>query len=398
MPIGINAGRSPGRAWPARPRKSSSKAVRTADKDSDADRRRRPHRADASPTSQPGAQRKRCDRRQATDAAASRRPCPTSLRRDAPVRLRQRLGRAPPDEGHGRRLTSAFEALEASPRWPSRATGCSRSSRRSNVATADVVTAVESDVALIIAVLRLANRVQERPRARRHVVAAVELLSSQAVQAARGTACGPSTSSSARASGTRRPSASACTRSPPSTRPTGSPRGRLRAPRPPDRHEPAARRRQARAAARLSRLSRPGPPRRPHPRGAHPPGAPRAGRRPRPRRRRADPPLGPARDAIATVDRAPPQPRRSRARPRSSASPTCSPTTSRARGVAGRDAAHRARARPRARRAAARDVRAAQRRPASASATSIPARCPGASSACCSASPRARSTSRSPTS
>ena len=103
--------------------------------------------------------------------------------------------------------------------------------------------------------------------------------------------------------------------------------------------------------------------------------------------------------SIATVDRAPPQPgRRGRGR-RSSASPTCSPTTSRARQVSPTEMLQtRARRRARARGAAAGDVRAPELRRASASATSTPARCPGASSASCSGSPRARSTSRSPTS
>ncbi|HEY2201298.1 MAG TPA: HDOD domain-containing protein, partial [Solirubrobacteraceae bacterium] len=59
-----------------------------------------------------------------------------------------------------------------------------------HVATADIVTAVESDVALIIAVLRLANSVTDtstRPRVRVDTdVAAVELLSPQTVQALAG--------------------------------------------------------------------------------------------------------------------------------------------------------------------------------------------------------------------
>ena len=101
-------------------------------------------------------------------------------------------------------------------------------------------------------------------------------------------ACARSTSSSAPACGTPRPSASGCTRSPPSTPPTASPTEvGLRESRPPDRHEPAARRRQAGAAARLPRLPLPGPPRRADARGAHPPGAARARRRPRAGRRRA---------------------------------------------------------------------------------------------------------------
>jgi putative nucleotidyltransferase with HDIG domain len=52
-----------------------------------------------------------------------------------------------------------------------------------HVATADIVTAIESDVALIIAVLRLANEVEPRRGRVDTVVAAVELLGVQSVQA-----------------------------------------------------------------------------------------------------------------------------------------------------------------------------------------------------------------------
>ncbi len=60
---------------------------------------------------------------------------------------------------------------------------------------------------------------------------------------------------------------------------------------------PAARRRQARAHARLPGLPRADPRRGPYARGAPAPRAPRAGCGPRPRRRRAGPPLGPPRPA-----------------------------------------------------------------------------------------------------
>ena len=69
--------------------------------------------------------------------------------------------------------------------------------------------------------------------------------------------------------------------------------------------------------------------RRAHARGAHPPRAPRARRRPRAGRRRARPPLGPA-EGDRLGHRAPPRRGRRPARPRSSAWPTCSPTTRRA--------------------------------------------------------------------
>src|SRR5947209_4842463 len=101
---------------------------------------------------------------------------------------------APPDsaaaqrrhnEGHGRRLTAAFEALEA---FPALAESRNRVLRLfgqdDQVSTADVVAAVESDVALAIAVLRVANRVQGRTRGKvDSVVKSVEVLSPQAVKA-----------------------------------------------------------------------------------------------------------------------------------------------------------------------------------------------------------------------
>ena len=87
------------------------------------------------------------------------------------------------NEGHGRRLTIAFEALEAFPALAESRDRLLTVVARDHVATADVVTAVESDVALITAVLRLANQVQGRRGRVDTVVAAVELLTPQTVQA-----------------------------------------------------------------------------------------------------------------------------------------------------------------------------------------------------------------------
>jgi putative nucleotidyltransferase with HDIG domain len=89
------------------------------------------------------------------------------------------------NEGHGRRLMLAFEALDAFPALSESRTRLLSLVSKDNVATADIVTAVESDVALIIAVMRLANETQgnqgngERVET---VVAAVERLTPQAVQ------------------------------------------------------------------------------------------------------------------------------------------------------------------------------------------------------------------------
>jgi HD-like signal output (HDOD) protein/DNA-binding CsgD family transcriptional regulator len=87
------------------------------------------------------------------------------------------------NEGHGRRLTMAFEALEAFPALAESRDRLLSVISKDHVATADVVAAVESDVALIIAVLRLANRTLEGRARVDTAVAAVEVLSPNTVQA-----------------------------------------------------------------------------------------------------------------------------------------------------------------------------------------------------------------------
>ncbi|MCW3020668.1 MAG: hypothetical protein JWN10_2976, partial [Solirubrobacterales bacterium] len=87
------------------------------------------------------------------------------------------------NEGHGRRLTMAFEALEAFPALAESRDRLLAVVSKEHVATADVVAAVESDVALLIAVLRLANRAQDGRARVDTAVAAVEVLSPQTVQA-----------------------------------------------------------------------------------------------------------------------------------------------------------------------------------------------------------------------
>src|ERR1700745_1887951 len=87
------------------------------------------------------------------------------------------------NEGHGRRLTLAFEALEAFPALAEPRNRLLAVMDKDNVATADVVSAVESDVALVIAVLRLANRAQSTTGKVDTAVGAVELLRPPTVQA-----------------------------------------------------------------------------------------------------------------------------------------------------------------------------------------------------------------------
>ncbi len=62
------------------------------------------------------------------------------------------------NEGHGRRLTAAFEALEAFPALAESRNRLLRVLRDERTSVGALVAAVESDVALMIAVLRIANR------------------------------------------------------------------------------------------------------------------------------------------------------------------------------------------------------------------------------------------------
>ncbi len=88
------------------------------------------------------------------------------------------------NEGHGRRLTGAFEALEAFPALAESRNRLLRLVTAERISTGDVVAAVESDVALVISVLRLANQVEGKTRGKvESIVTAVELLSPEAVQA-----------------------------------------------------------------------------------------------------------------------------------------------------------------------------------------------------------------------
>ena len=62
------------------------------------------------------------------------------------------------NEGHGRRLTAAFEALELFPALAESRNRVLRLVREQHTSAGDVVAAIESDVSLVIAVLRIANR------------------------------------------------------------------------------------------------------------------------------------------------------------------------------------------------------------------------------------------------
>ncbi|HSZ06096.1 MAG TPA: HDOD domain-containing protein [Solirubrobacteraceae bacterium] len=87
------------------------------------------------------------------------------------------------NDGHGRRLTMAFEALGAFPALAESRNRLLSAVIADNPTTAEIVAAVESDIALTIAVLRLANS-EQRGRGRvESVLDAVRVLAPRAIQA-----------------------------------------------------------------------------------------------------------------------------------------------------------------------------------------------------------------------
>ena len=87
------------------------------------------------------------------------------------------------NEGHGRRLTSAFEALERFPALAESRDRVLRVVREERSALGEVVAAVESDVALVITVLRLANRTSGRKKGKvAGIPEAVEILTPDGVE------------------------------------------------------------------------------------------------------------------------------------------------------------------------------------------------------------------------
>jgi putative nucleotidyltransferase with HDIG domain len=88
------------------------------------------------------------------------------------------------NEGHGRRLTAAFDALEAFPALAESRNRVLGLLGEDGASASAMVAAVETDVALAISVLRLANTVDGSRRAPiDNVVKAVEVLSPESVQA-----------------------------------------------------------------------------------------------------------------------------------------------------------------------------------------------------------------------
>jgi putative nucleotidyltransferase with HDIG domain len=93
---------------------------------------------------------------------------------------------APPQaEGHGRRLTAAFEALEAFPALAESRNRLLKLLRAEHTSGGDIVAAIESDVALAIAVMRIANRTQQPGKKGKitSVPKAVEIITPPGVEA-----------------------------------------------------------------------------------------------------------------------------------------------------------------------------------------------------------------------
>jgi putative nucleotidyltransferase with HDIG domain len=88
------------------------------------------------------------------------------------------------NEGRGRRLTAAFEALEAFPMLAESRSRVLRLFEAGEPPTSEVVAAVEADVALAVTVLRLANQVDGRHRGSiETAVRGIEVLSPRTVHA-----------------------------------------------------------------------------------------------------------------------------------------------------------------------------------------------------------------------
>src|SRR4051794_36367272 len=86
-------------------------------------------------------------------------------------------------EGHGRRLTAAFDALEAFPALAESRDRVLRVVREDRSSVGEVVAAVESDVALVITVLRIANRNATRKKGKiAGIPEAIEVLSPEGVE------------------------------------------------------------------------------------------------------------------------------------------------------------------------------------------------------------------------
>jgi putative nucleotidyltransferase with HDIG domain len=123
-----------------------------------------------------------------SSSASARKPRTTRRRNSeapAPTSRPARDVRAPShhNEGHGRRLTAAFEALENFPALAESRRRVLRVVNQDQPSVSDMVTAIESDVALVIAVMRLANKHPDSRTRVRSVPEAIEVLKPAGVEA-----------------------------------------------------------------------------------------------------------------------------------------------------------------------------------------------------------------------
>ncbi len=110
------------------------------------------------------------------DVEAAMRPTEASAAAKAPTKRSA--------EGHGRRLTQAFEALEAFPALAESRNRLLRVVTDEHASMGDIVAAIESDVALAVAVLRVSNRSHlPKPGKVASIPEAVEVLTPAGVEA-----------------------------------------------------------------------------------------------------------------------------------------------------------------------------------------------------------------------
>jgi putative nucleotidyltransferase with HDIG domain len=112
-----------------------------------------------------------------TPSKPALKPVPDTGRTGAAAAARE-------NEGHGRRLTAAFEALELFPALAESRNRVLRLVREEHTSAGDVVAAIESDVSLVIAVLRIANRTATAKKTKiAQVPKAVEAITPAGVEA-----------------------------------------------------------------------------------------------------------------------------------------------------------------------------------------------------------------------
>ena len=159
------------------------------------------------------------------------------------------------NEGHGRRLTAAFQALEAFPALAESRNRVLRVVREDQTSVGEVVAAVESDVALVITVLRIANRTAQRKKGKIATIPdAVDILSPEGVETAGRAQCDLRLLRTHAGLGCDARAISTPCRRHPGGRRSSGPRNGVRGPRRTALLGAAPRRGQARARARLPGL------------------------------------------------------------------------------------------------------------------------------------------------